>query len=335
MLRALNAGGSSSYITRGSGKRTGADKSGAFRGQASSSAVPSPSGDPRTRSHTLARITLFSGLSVGASFAGGPSSRAQAAKDLQMSLGAFTPEAGLLFEGTVDAAGNTSLRLPIGDAIDMNGVKRSVTDGLRFELGGIPFSFQPIKVTADPFALRGELWFAHVGAEQTEFRGGWMVENTFEAGWDQRGTVDADNTHNSYNDKWNYVLPPNGGGPRIETTFRASYPLDDAARADQAADREAGRVLPPQASAWHGNWLLRAISGGTSVFAQDVIGVEGRIHADGAIRPYNRTMVGINKSIPLGPSIGGIDLRMGVEYRLDPRGGEVGKYVEASYRIQF
>lgn len=57
---------------------------------------------------------------------------------------------------------------------------------------------------------------------------------------------------------------------------------------------------------------------------------EGRLHAEDAIHPHNRVMMGINKSIPLGPSMGGIDLRIGAEFRLDSKGGEPGPHIEAS-----
>jgi hypothetical protein len=200
-------------------------------------------------------------------------------------------------------------------------------------IAGHAAQFQPVHVDADPFAqglgrLQTNVWLGHLESDSTRFKGNWKIQTGFEAG------VQIRHTFGSKPDNRNdYILAPNFAGARIEGYQRILYPLDDAARRDDAASRAAGQDLAPQAYSWNGNWLMRAVSGSTHFFVQGVEGTE--IHTSGdPVRPYVRAMAGISRGIPFGNNRG-IDLRIGEELRTSLHGARVMPYVEASYHLNF
>lgn len=209
-------------------------------------------------------------------------------------------------------------------------IYHTATDARDVSIGGHDMQFHPVHITADPFAqgfgkVETDVWVAHVQSDKMRFSGDWKIETGFEAGLQYRHTLG----HNKDNDLGN-VLQPNYFGPHIEAYQRVTLPLDGAARADDAASRAAGHHVAPQAYTWDGNWLTRALSGGTHLFAQTEEGVEVHFAGD-AVRPYARAMAGIERDIPFSDNRG-IALRIGPELRATTSHGlRHTFYIEADY----
>jgi hypothetical protein len=199
----------------------------------------------------------------------------------------------------------------------------------KFEFSPVEVEFQPIE--AGIKHPRAEVTLGSAALTRTQFVGPLKTEVGLEGGLIARGTWQAPKDERFQPHESNLF------GPRLDGAVRLSLPLDQAARREDAQEREAdhkeGLVEEPEGPVCSSPWMC-IVHGSTRAVAASEIGFEVPLNRP-SVQPFSHSTVGIERGgqWKVGNHKMGVVLGLGAEILKTPgQPTSVGPQMELAFR---